>query len=107
MALSKAQQMKMLELYRQGEKTDAIAARFGVDTSYPGKLARRHGIPSRRRGSIRVDAATRAAVFADYCAGKLNVREIAIKHGVSESFPSRLTREIDGPRRYNSKRTEA
>lgn len=38
---------EVIDLYAWGEKTSVIAALYGVDLSYPQKVANRHGVPMR------------------------------------------------------------
>lgn len=47
------QRAEMVELYRNKEKVDYIAELFGVGREYPGKLARRRGLPKRRNVKCR------------------------------------------------------
>lgn len=46
--LTMVQRAQMIELYRNKEKVEYIAALFGVSKEYPGKLAHRRGLPKRR-----------------------------------------------------------
>ena len=98
---SDKRKQEILRQYLDGVKTDAIAVQFGVDSSYPGKLARRYGHPP--RGRMLVSESIKAAIYADYCDSDLTIREIASKYGVSESYPTKLSKTRGGPRRYNGK----
>ena len=93
---------EIVRQYNAGVKTTSIAAQFGVDSSYPGKLARKMGSPA--RGYLRVSEATKAAIYADYCDAKMTIREIADKYDVSDSYPTKLARQRGGPRRYDGNR---
>lgn len=47
------QRQAIVDAYSAGEKLDALAAEFGINRSYPGLLAARHGIPKRQMGRPR------------------------------------------------------
>ena len=47
-SLSEDDRSRIIERYMSGEKIDAIAADFGIDRSYPGRLTRRR-IPTEAR----------------------------------------------------------
>lgn len=47
--LTEQEKLDILKAYAGREKLDAIAARFGVDRSYPSKLNKRRGLPPRKR----------------------------------------------------------
>jgi DNA-binding MarR family transcriptional regulator len=45
--LTEKQKRAILTAYQAGEKTEAIAERFGVDRTYPSLLAKRRGLKPR------------------------------------------------------------
>lgn len=47
--LTEQEKLGILKAYAAGEKVIAIAARFGVDNSYPSKLNKRRRLPPRRK----------------------------------------------------------
>jgi hypothetical protein len=57
--LTATEKRAILRAYGAGEKTDAIAAHFGIHRTYPAHLARRRGMPRRpaRRLGCRVGPA--------------------------------------------------
>ncbi len=54
-SLSPRDKLAIMAAYLRGEKVESIAAQFGLkDSSYPGRLARRRGLPLRKRGRPRL-----------------------------------------------------
>jgi hypothetical protein len=49
--LTKQQKEAIISAYERGEPTPAIAARFGVDRSYPSLLAKRRKLKPRNQSS--------------------------------------------------------
>jgi hypothetical protein len=100
MRLTNKKQKQVIKMYKDGVKVSAIASQFGISHSWPGALARSQGVPCRKRAIVPIDKEIQDAIYIDYCANKLSVKDIALKYGVSESYPSRLSKKRGGPKRY-------
>lgn len=53
--LTEAEKRALLARYLAGEKIEVIAAAYGVDRGYPGRLARARNLPRRPRRPTRIE----------------------------------------------------
>lgn len=85
--LTEADKRAVLRAYGAGEKIAAIAARFGIDHSYPAHLARRRGLPRRMVRCRRPD-------FIEIAAATGTLREIGARFGVHLSTVHRIRKQV-------------
>ncbi|WP_334425559.1 hypothetical protein [Bradyrhizobium sp. AZCC 1620] len=82
--------------YRAGAPVQVIEDKYGCSRSTVLRYARLAELPKRPK---HFDTDVRAAVIADYKAGKMSVAQIAAAHDVSQAYVSKTARE-EGISRY-------